>query len=59
MMSTSNRTYPAWLTLSLLESESDQKYENKYDIIDIYLYPIRFYAYVLYKEIMFPIDDFF
>jgi len=28
------------LTLSVFESESDQKYENKYDIDDIRFYPI-------------------
>jgi hypothetical protein len=31
------------LTLSVFESKSDQKYENKYDISDIRLYPIRFH----------------
>jgi hypothetical protein len=31
------------LILSVFESESDQKYENKYDIGDIRPYPIRFH----------------
>jgi hypothetical protein len=45
MMSTSNRilSYPVWPTLSLFECESNQKYENKYDISDIRPYPIRFH----------------
>jgi hypothetical protein len=43
MMLTSNRSYPAWLTLSVFESESDQNYENKYGIGDIRPYPIRFH----------------
>jgi hypothetical protein len=28
-------SYPAWLTLSIFESESEQKYENKYNICRI------------------------
>ena len=38
-------SYPTWLTLSVFESESDQKYENKYNISDIRSYPIRFHPY--------------
>jgi hypothetical protein len=34
------------LTLSVFESESDQKYKNNYDIGDIHSYPIRFHPYV-------------
>ena len=34
-----------WLTLSVFESESDQKYENKYDIGDICPYLVRFHPY--------------
>jgi len=33
------------LTLSVFESESDQKYKNKYDINDIRPYPICFHPY--------------
>jgi len=35
------------------ESESEQKYENKYNIDDIRLYPIRFHPYfysILYMK---------
>jgi hypothetical protein len=33
------------LILSVFESESGHKYENKYDISDIRPYPIRFHRY--------------
>jgi len=33
------------LTLSVFESESGQKYENKCNIGDIHPYPIRFHPY--------------
>jgi len=39
-------SYPAWLTLSVFESESRQKYENKCNISDIRPYPIRFHPYM-------------
>jgi len=38
------------LILSVFESEFDQKYENKYDISDIRLYPIRFYPYMSARD---------
>jgi hypothetical protein len=34
--------YPAWLTQSVFESESKEKYENKCNISDIRPYLIRF-----------------
>jgi hypothetical protein len=36
-------SYPAWLTLSVFKSESEQKYENKCNISDIHLYLICFH----------------
>ena len=38
-------SYPAWLILSVFESESGRKYENKYNISDIHPYLIRFHPY--------------
>ena len=38
------RIYP---TLPVFESESDRKYESKYNISDICPYPIRLYPYLL------------
>ena len=38
------------MILSVFESESDQKYENKYDISDIRPYPIRFHPYSRVKS---------
>jgi hypothetical protein len=40
------------MTLSVFESESDQKYENKYDIDDIRSYPIRFHAYTYVHDML-------
>ena len=37
--------YPAWLTLSVFEFESGQKYKNKCNIGDIRPYPIHFHPY--------------
>jgi hypothetical protein len=43
MMSISNRIISGIFMLSVFEFESEQLYESKYDIIDIYPYPIRFH----------------
>jgi hypothetical protein len=40
-------SYPTLLVLSVFESESGQKYENKCNISDIRLYPIRFSSLLL------------
>jgi hypothetical protein len=45
MMSISIVSYPAFFILSVFESESGHKYENKYDISDIRPYLIRFHPY--------------
>ena len=44
-------SYPAWLILSVLESEFDQKYENKCNISDIRPYLIRFHRYCTWGKI--------
>jgi hypothetical protein len=44
-MSISNHILSDIFILSVFESESGHKYENKYDISDIRLYPIRFHPY--------------
>jgi hypothetical protein len=46
MMSISNRILSVIFILSVFESESEHKYENKYDISDIRPYPIRFHPLV-------------
>jgi hypothetical protein len=46
-MSISNHILSDIFILSVFESESGHKYENKYDISDIRPYPIRFHAYLL------------
>jgi hypothetical protein len=43
MMSISNRILSDIFILSVFESESGHKYENKHDISDIRPYPIRFH----------------
>jgi len=45
MMSTSNHILSDRVDIILLEFESKQKYENKYDINDIHPYSIRFHTY--------------
>jgi hypothetical protein len=45
-MSISNRIISGIFILSVFESESEHKYENKYDISDIRPYPIRFHPYL-------------
>jgi hypothetical protein len=46
-------SYPVWLTISVFEFESEQKYENKCNISHIRLYPICFhpYTYMTLKHI--------
>ena len=39
-------SYPSWLTISVFESETGQKYENKYNISYIRSYPIHFHPYM-------------
>jgi hypothetical protein len=46
MMSISNRILSGIFILSVFESESGHKYENKYDISDIRPYSIRFHPYL-------------
>jgi hypothetical protein len=50
MMSISNRILSGIFILSVFESESGHKYENKHDISDIRPYPIRFHPYVVAAE---------
>ena len=44
-MSISNHILSDMIDIIRIRSESDQKYENKYDIGDIRPYPIRFHPY--------------
>jgi hypothetical protein len=46
-MSISNHILSGIFILSVFESESGHKYENKYDMSDIRPYPIRFHPYLL------------